>query len=62
MPIYEEHEARLERNISLEAWMKMQEMEKALIVAARRIQIASKNLQAEAEIAHSEREAKKHRR
>jgi len=59
VPIYEEHEARLERGIGVQAWMDMDETEKALIVAARRIRIAIANLQAEAEIKRSEQEAKR---
>lgn len=59
VPIYEEHAARLESGISVADWMEMDETEKALVVAARRIQIATKNLQAEAEIQHSEREIKR---
>ena len=62
VPIYEEHEARLERNIGIEAWMEMDEREKAIIVAARRIRIAISNLQSEAEIKQSEREARRKRR
>lgn len=59
VPLYEEHAARLERGIRLEEWGEMPEMEKALIVAARRIRIAIQNLQEEAQIKHSERMAKK---
>lgn len=62
IPIHEEHEARLERNINLETWSHMHVMEKALIVANRRIRIASKNLQAEAEIAKMKQDAKKNGR
>jgi len=62
VPIYEEHETRLERGIDIQTWMEMEETEKALIVAARRIRIALANLQAEAEIAYSEREIRKHSR
>ena len=62
VPIYEEHEARLERNIGLAAWMEMDTIEKALIVAARRIRIAMRNLQSEAEIKQAERESRKHRK
>lgn len=60
VPLYEEHESRLERGIELEAWGEMEEMEKALIVAARRIRIAIKNLQEEAQIEESERKMRKH--
>jgi len=60
VPLYEENEARLERGIELEPWGEMEEMEKALIVAARRIRIAIKNLQEEAQIKESERKMRKH--
>jgi len=59
VPIYEEHEARLERGIGVDAWMEMDEREKALIIAARRTRIAIANLQAEAEIEQSNREMKR---
>lgn len=59
VPIYEEHEARLERGIEVRAWMEMDETEKALIIAARRTHIAIRNLQAEAEIAYSEQEIRR---
>lgn len=50
VPIFEEHTARLERNIRLDEWETMDPFEKALIIAQRRIQIAVDNLQAEAQI------------
>lgn len=59
IPIYEEHTARLERGIDLQEWAAMNVTEKALIVAVRRIRIAERNLQSEAEIAKSERDAKR---
>src|SRR5262245_51032566 len=57
VPFYEEHAARLERGISLENWASMPVMEKALLIAHRRISISMKNLQTEAEIKESERKA-----
>lgn len=62
VPVHEEHEARLERGIGLEAWGKMPLMEKAMIVANRRIRIAIANIHTEAEIAQAERNAKRTRR
>lgn len=50
VPLYEEHIARLEANVRLNDWQAMDEVEKALIIAARRIRIALENLQAEAQI------------
>ena len=61
VPLYEEHQARLERGIGLDAWNEMAEMEKALIVASRRIKMAIHNLQEEAQIKKSERDAKRKR-
>lgn len=59
VPLYEEHEARLERGISLEAWYAMEEMEKALIVASRRIRFMLHNLQEEAQIRQANRKTKR---
>jgi hypothetical protein len=59
VPIYEEHSARLERNISIKDWYAMEAMERAMVVAVRRIDISMKNHQAEAEIAQSKRDAKR---
>lgn len=61
VPVHEEHEARLERGIGLETWMKMDEREKALIIASRRIRIAIHNLQEEAQIKQAEKNAKRQR-
>jgi len=55
IPIYEEHVTRIERGIGLMAWSEMEEMEKALIVASRRIRIAMQNLQEEAQIKKADR-------
>lgn len=59
VPLQEEHEARLERGISLELWMKMPMMEKALIVAIRRNRQAISNIHTEAEIRQAERNSKR---
>jgi len=48
VPVFEEHTARLERDIRLEEWETMDPLEKALIIAQRRIGISLENLQAEA--------------
>lgn len=50
VPLFEEHTARLERNYSLAAWYALDPMERALVVAARRIDIATRNQQSDAEI------------
>lgn len=59
VPIQEEHEARLERGIGLAEWSSMDLFEKALVIAVRRNRIAMQNIQTEAEIAKSKREAGK---
>lgn len=50
VPVFEEHEARLERNIGLDDWLKMNVDERALVIATRRVRIALGNLQNEAEL------------
>lgn len=59
VPTFEEQIARLERNYSINDWLELDSMEKAIIVAVRRIDIAMKNLQTEAEIQHANRKASK---
>ena len=59
VPLHEEHEARLERGILLRDWETMEYMEKALIVAQRRIRNAVHNLQNEAEIKTMERKSRR---
>lgn len=59
VPLYEEHEARLERGIDIKEWMAMDEREKALLIAARRIRIAIHNLQEEAQIKQANRDMKR---
>ena len=58
VPTFEENSARLERNYTLEMWSKLDGMEKAMIVAIRRIGNAMQNLQTEAEIRASKRKMK----
>jgi hypothetical protein len=62
VPIHEEHEARLERGLVLDAWLAMDEREKALIIASRRIRNAIHNLQEEAQIKQAEKNAKRQSR
>jgi hypothetical protein len=59
VPIYEEHSARLDRGISVDAWLNMTETEKALIIASRRIATQMQNLQTEAEIRKAKADAKR---
>lgn len=62
VPVQEEHEARLERGINLVDWGRMEMMEKALIIAARRNRNAINNIYTEAEIRDAERKAKRRSR
>lgn len=57
--LQEEHEARLDRGIGLEAWGAMDVLEKALLIAVRRNRNAIANQQAEAEIKKSIAESKR---
>lgn len=59
VPIFEEHAARLEKNYKLREWYELDSMERAMIIAVRRIEIAAKNQQTEAEINKSKQDAKK---
>lgn len=59
VPIYEEHIARLDRGIGLNAWGEMSVEEKAMIIAMRRVTISMQNLQNEAEIKAADRQRKK---
>lgn len=55
VPLQEEHEARLERGIGLDAWMSMDVREKALIIAVRRVRGAIHNINTEVQIKHAQR-------
>lgn len=50
VPIFEEHLARSEKKYTLEEWYALDPMDRAMIIAIRRIDNASKNHQAQAEI------------
>ena len=55
VPLFEEQIARLERNYSIDEWLKLSEMERAMVIAIRRIDNATKSIQAEAEIKEMKR-------
>lgn len=59
IPLFEEHTTRLERNYTIEQWYGLPRMERAMAVAMRRIDIASKNLQSDAEIRKAKSDAKR---
>lgn len=59
---FEEHLARLERNLTMREWYGMSETERAMIVAVRRVEKASEGHQTDAEIRKMKAESKKGRR
>lgn len=61
VPTYEEHTARLERGLSVQAWYSMDAMERAMIIAMRRLEMASRNIASEAEAKAAEQNAKRNR-
>lgn len=50
VPIFEEHLARNEKKYTLDEWYALDPLDRAMIIAIRRIDNASKNHQAQAEI------------
>lgn len=50
VPIFEEQIARIESKFTMLEWSKLDRIEKAMIIAVRRVDTASKNLQMEAEM------------
>lgn len=59
IPLFEEHSTRLERDYTIEQWYQLDPIERAMAVAMRRIDIASKNLQSDAEIRKAKADAKR---
>ena len=59
VPIFEEHSARLERGFSISDWYAMDRIERAMVIALRRIENASRSLQSEAEAKHAKKNARK---
>ena len=57
VPLFEEHLARLEKNYKMDEWYKIDRMERAMVVAVRRVDIATKNHQTEAEIKNATKKA-----
>lgn len=58
VPLFEEQIARLERGYTVEAWLSLDPMERAMVVAVRRIDNATKSIQAEAEIKQANKKRK----
>lgn len=59
VPLYEEHAARIEAHYSIDAWYALDMMERAIVIAIRRIGNAMTNLQMEAEMKAVKQKAKK---
>jgi hypothetical protein len=59
IPVFEEQAARLERNLTLEQWGALDPMERALLIAQRRIDAAIRAVQDEAAARQVKRKAKK---
>ena len=59
VPLYEEHSTRVEYKFTMEDWDKLPPIEKAFMVAVRRIERSCDNIQAEASIRESKRNMKK---
>lgn len=59
VPIFEEHATRMENRLTMNDWYALEPMERAMAVAFRRIDMASRNLQSEAELRDAKRNAKK---
>lgn len=59
VPLQEEHEARLERNLGLSEWAAMPRLDKAFIIAVRRNHFALQNIQSDVETTQAEVRAKR---
>lgn len=59
VPIFEEHSVRVERGHTLESWYALQPMERAIMVAQKRIENSMKNHYSEAEANKMRNDAKK---
>jgi hypothetical protein len=59
VPLFEEHSERIRRRYSLNEWAQLDPLEKAMMIAIRRIDTSMRNLQAEAETRAAKAKAKK---
>lgn len=59
VPLFEEHAARIAANYSLAEWMALEPLERAMVIAVRRIENAMHALQTEAEIKDAKRKGAK---
>lgn len=59
VPLYEEQSARIEAQYSISEWYALDPMERAMVIAVRRIGNAMSNLQMDAEMKAARRKGKK---
>ena len=59
VPIFEEQLARLEKNYKMQEWYELDAMQRAMVIAVRRVDIATKNHQTEAEIKKAAKASRK---
>jgi len=59
VPLYEEQIARIETHYNMDEWYALDPLERAMIIAVRRIGNATTNLQMEAEMKAAKTKAKK---
>lgn len=57
--VFEEQDARIGNKMSLTEWDELPYMERVILVAMMRVKRAMRNIQSEAEMAESERKARK---
>jgi len=55
IPVFEEHNVRIDNKMSLAEWDELPYMERVIIVAVHRIRNSISNLQSEAEIRNADR-------
>jgi len=55
IPVFEEHDVRIENKMNLTEWDELPYMERAMMVAVSRTRRAISNLQSEAEIRNADR-------
>ena len=62
VPIFEEHSARLERGYTMSAWYALDPMERAVVIAQRRLENASRNIHNDAQAAQMKKNQNKRKR
>lgn len=59
VPIFEEQATRVEFRYTMQTWMALDPLEKAMNIAIRRVENAMKNIQADAEIRNARKAGKR---